>query len=398
MTHCAGRLTRICKHRSPGQSASYTELLGVVQDTIIFCSNQYAEHTPSRPPQQPIAMRHKSEVEPQSDRPEQIRAQLLARSCRLLLSEMRYHVTKLREIVSECLTSRPSTSAIDMVLSRTYETTTRLWYLIGVLTELNGSSGDTEAQPSLGALLRTVVGSGNLTLDLEQGVVKELDNGNGRWVVVALLVHAITRSGSVPTSFSVFGKIADGQCRLDVAAGTETETAELVDPDTMSAALSEMIEAVGGTLLSDGEWRWELTLPVTGVAQTAARVTDPAAAARTVLLIEDDPLLRNAVRSWMIKVGFEVLEADNSDTAIEMFEAHQQTIDFVMQDLVLPGAHTGVELLQELLSRRADLPVIIASGAIDAGDADQLYALGAKAYLSKPYKMEQLMALLDGME
>jgi len=307
-------------------------------------------------------------------------------------------VTKLREIVSECLTSRPSTSAIDMVLSRTYETTTRLWYLIGVLTELNGSSGDTEAQPSLGALLRTVVGSGNLTLDLEQGVVKELDNGDGRWVVVALLVHAITRSGSVPTSFSVFGKIVDGQCRLDVAAGTETETAELVDPDTMSAALSEMIEAVGGTLLSDGEWRWELTLPVTGVAQTAARVTNPAAAARTVLLIEDDPLLRNAVRSWMIKVGFEVLEADNSDTAIEMFEAHKQTIDFVMQDLVLPGARTGVELLQELLSRRADLPVIIASGAIDAGDADQLYALGAKAYLSKPYKMEQLMALIDGME
>ncbi|MDP6718301.1 MAG: hypothetical protein QGF59_06595, partial [Pirellulaceae bacterium] len=280
-------------------------------------------------------MRHKSEAEPKSDRLDQIRAQLLARSCQLLLSELRHHVTKLREIVGECLTSRPSTSAIDMVLSRTYETTTRLWYLIGVLTELNGSPGDTEAQPSLEALLRTVVGNGNLTLDLEQGVVKELDNSDGRWVVVALLVHAITRSGSVPTSFSVFGKIADGQCRLDVAAGTETETAGLADPDMTSAALSEMIEAVGGTLLSDGEWRWKLTFPVTGVAQTAARVTDPAAA-RTVLLIEDDPLLRNAVRSWMIKVGFEVLEADNSDTAIEMFEAHQQTIDFVMQDLVLP--------------------------------------------------------------
>jgi len=342
-------------------------------------------------------MRHKSEAEPKSNRPDQIRAQLLARSCRLLLSEMRNHVTKLREIVSGCLTSRPSTSAIDMVLSRTYETTTQLWYLIGVLTELNGSPSDTEAQPSLGALLRTVVGSGNLTLDLEQGVVKELDNSDGRWVVVALLVHAITRSGNVPTSFSVFGKIADGQCRLDVAAGTETETAGLVDPDTTSEALSEMIEAVGGTLRSDGEWRWELTLPTTDVSQTTACVTDPAAA-RTVLLIEDDPLLRNAVRSWMIKVGFKVLEADNSDTAIEMFEAHQQTIDFVMQDLVLPGKRNGVELLQELLSRRADLPVIIASGAIDAGVADQLCALGARAYLSKPYKMEQLMALLDGME
>jgi len=342
-------------------------------------------------------MRHKSEAEPKPDSPDQIRAQLLARSCRLLLSEMRYRVTKLREIVSECLTSRPSTSAIDMVLSRTYETTTRLWYLIGVLTELNGSPGDTEARPSLGALLRTVVGSGNLTLKLEQGVVKELDNGDGRWVVVALLVHAITRSGSVPTSFSVFGKIADGQCRLHVAAGTETETAGLVDPDTTLAALSEMIEAAGGTLLSDGEWRWELTLPVTGVAQTAAPAAGPATV-RTVLLIEDDPLLRSAVRSWMIKVGFEVLEADNSDTAIEMFEAHRQTIDVVMQDLVLPGELNGVELLQELLSRRADLPVIIASGAIDADGADQLYAMGAKAYLSKPYKMEQLMALLDAME
>ena len=42
---------------------------------------------------------------------------------------------------------------------------------------------------------------------------------------------------------------------------------------------------------------------------------------------------------------------------------------------------------------------ILASGKpIDADVADQLYALGAKAYLSKPYKMEQLMALLDGME
>ena len=342
-------------------------------------------------------MRHKSETESKSDRPDQIRSQLLARSCRLLLSEMREHVTKLREIVSECLTTRPSTSAIDMILSRTYETTTRLWYLIGVLTELNGSPDDTEAQPSLGALLRTVVGSGNLTLELEQGVIKELDNGDGRWVVVALLVHAITRSGSVPTSFSVFGKIADGQCRLRVAAGTESEAAGLVDPDTTSAALSEMIEAAGGTLLSDGEWRWELTLPVTVVSQPASPATVPATA-RTVLLIEDDPLLRNAVRSWMVKVGFEVLEADNSDTAIEVFEAHRQTIDFVMQDLVLPGQRNGIELLEELLSRRADLPVIIASGAIDAGVADQLYALGAKAYLSKPYKMEQLMELLDSLD
>ncbi len=342
-------------------------------------------------------MRHKSETEPKSDRPDQIRSQLLARSCRLLLSEMREHVTKLREIVSECLTTRPSTSAIDMILSRTYETTTRLWYLIGVLTELNGSTDDTEAQPSLGALLRTVVGSGNLTLELEQGVVKELDNGDGRWVVVALLVHAITRSGSVPTSFSVFGKITDGQCRLRVAAGTESEAAGLVDPDTTSAALSEMIEAAGGTLLADGEWRWELTLPVTVVSQPAAPAAVPATA-RTVLLIEDDPLLRNAVRSWMIKVGFEVLEADNTDTAIEVFEAHRQTIDFVMQDLVLPGQRNGIELLEELLSRRADLPVIIASGAIDAGVADQLYALGAKAYLSKPYKMEQLMELLDSLD
>ncbi len=342
-------------------------------------------------------MRQKSEASPKSGSPDQIRAQLLARSCRLLLSEMRCQVTKLREIVSECLTSRPSTSAIDMVLSRTYETTTRLWYLIGVLTELNGNPGDTEAQPSLEALLRTVVGSGDLTLELGHGVVKELDNGDGRWVVVALLVHAITRSGSVPASFSVFGEIADGQCRLQVAAGTEAETAGLVDPDTTLAALSEMIEAAGGTLRSDGEWRWELTLPATGVAQTAAGAADRGAA-RTVLLIEDDPLLRNAVRSWMIKVGFEVLEADNSDTAIEMFEAHRQTIDFVMQDLVLPGQFSGVELLQELLARRADLPIIIASGAIDDGDADQLCALGAKAYLSKPYKIEQLMVLLDGLE
>ena len=141
---------------------------------------------------------------------------------------------------------------------------------------------------------------------------------------------------------------------------------------------------------------WTMAMTIRPGARNSMNGTP--ATVRTVLLIEDDPLLRSAVRSWMIKMGFEVLEADNSDTAIEMFEAHRQTIDVVMQDLVLPGELNGVELLQELLSRRADLPVIIASGAIDADGADQLYAMGAKAYLSKPYKMEQLMALLDAME
>ena len=109
----------------------------------------------------------------------------------------------------------------------------------------------------------------------------------------------------------------------------------------------------------------------------------------TVLLVEDEEMLRNMATAMFKRLGFAVLEAKDGVEAVEVFRQHQDEICCVLCDLTMPRMN-GWETLTALRNIAPDVPVILASGydkaRVMAGDHPEL----PQAFLGKPYKLKKL--------
>ena len=101
-------------------------------------------------------------------------------------------------------------------------------------------------------------------------------------------------------------------------------------------------------------------------------------AAPTILVVEDEILVRLWVTDELRANGFTVLEAANGDEALRILNS-AVAVDLVFTDVRMPGVIDGVALAQWLRKERPGLKVMIASG--------YLLASGVDAFVSKPYSM-----------
>ncbi len=112
----------------------------------------------------------------------------------------------------------------------------------------------------------------------------------------------------------------------------------------------------------------------------------------TILLVEDEDLLRNGVQEMLELHDFHVIGAGDGLEALEWLEeAH---VDLVITDLVMPHMD-GVDFVRRLREKRPTLPVIVVSGSsksvMDRYGIHTLDIPGANASLSKPFKSVDLV-------
>ena len=109
----------------------------------------------------------------------------------------------------------------------------------------------------------------------------------------------------------------------------------------------------------------------------------------TVLLVEDEEMVRNMATAMLKRLGFTVLEAKDGIEAVDLFRQHQNEIICVLSDLTMPRMN-GWETLTALRKLAPDIPVILVSGYdeahVMAGDHSEL----PQAFLGKPYKLKNL--------
>jgi PAS domain S-box-containing protein len=82
----------------------------------------------------------------------------------------------------------------------------------------------------------------------------------------------------------------------------------------------------------------------------------------TILLVEDDPKLRNSVIRALSHLGYRVLEAQDGNAALAVWKEHSDDISILLTDLVMPGDMTGKQLARTLLRENPHLDVIYMSG------------------------------------
>ncbi|WP_313221047.1 two-component system response regulator RssB [Stutzerimonas nitrititolerans] len=101
----------------------------------------------------------------------------------------------------------------------------------------------------------------------------------------------------------------------------------------------------------------------------------------TLLIIDDDDVVRASLAAYLDDSGFRVLQAPNGPKGLELFDSERP--DLVICDLRMPQMD-GLELIRLISERQNDLPVIVVSGAGVMNDAVEALRLGAADYLIKP--------------
>ena len=114
----------------------------------------------------------------------------------------------------------------------------------------------------------------------------------------------------------------------------------------------------------------------------------------TLLIVDDDTLVRETLHE-LLSASHECHQADRAEQAMTYLEI--ENYDAVITDISMPGL-SGRSLLKYIQARHAGTPVIVISGMPgeeNRGDRRELLDLGAFAFLSKPFKLEEIEATLE---
>jgi two-component system, cell cycle sensor histidine kinase and response regulator CckA len=107
----------------------------------------------------------------------------------------------------------------------------------------------------------------------------------------------------------------------------------------------------------------------------------------TVLVVDDEPLVRNMVALMLEKDGFSVLTAGNGPDAIHLSRSHHGRIDLLVSDVRMP-AMDGCTLASELQAEDPSLPVLLISGYCENQPAESQHRF---PLLPKPFSMATLL-------
>jgi CheY-like chemotaxis protein len=109
----------------------------------------------------------------------------------------------------------------------------------------------------------------------------------------------------------------------------------------------------------------------------------------TVLLVEDEEMVREIAAAMLTRLGFSVVEAKDGVEAVELFRQHQDKIRCVLCDNTMPRMN-GWETFTALRKLAPDIPVILASGYDEAQVMAGDHPEWPQAFLNKPYKLKGL--------
>jgi CheY-like chemotaxis protein len=119
------------------------------------------------------------------------------------------------------------------------------------------------------------------------------------------------------------------------------------------------------------------------------RETRPAVAARTILVVEDETLVRETIAVELEDAGFAVLEAETAEEGLEILG--QTPVGVLFTDIRLPGRMDGWELAERARSLHPNLPIIYATGF----SAEEPRFVSDSVFLRKPYLPSAVIAAVE---
>jgi DNA-binding NtrC family response regulator len=115
---------------------------------------------------------------------------------------------------------------------------------------------------------------------------------------------------------------------------------------------------------------------------------------QAVVVVDDDPFVRMCTADVIMECGFEIIEAEDADSAFRRLESEADHVAVVVTDIRMPGAMDGVDLARLVRHRWPKIRVLVTSGYDDGRRAKLPSGI---RFLQKPWKARDVIAnVLDG--
>jgi two-component system chemotaxis response regulator CheY len=113
-----------------------------------------------------------------------------------------------------------------------------------------------------------------------------------------------------------------------------------------------------------------------------------------IMVVDDSALSRRTMRRILESAGYDIVEADDGMSALELYFLEKP--DVVFLDLVMKGMY-GLDVLTKLREMDAGVRVIVASADIQSSTRTMVEEAGARAFINKPFVVEQVLAALNAV-
>jgi len=168
------------------------------------------------------------------------------------------------------------------------------------------------------------------------------------------------------------------------------------------ASVYGIVKGHGGYIDVDSEkgkgTTFSIYLPGTGetIKDKKELSGEPVKGEGIILLVDDEEIVLDASEHMLRKLGYEVLIATGGREALELCEENQDKIDMVLLDMVMPDMGGG-KTYDRMKEINPDIKVLLSSGYIVDGQAQEILDRGCDGFIQKPFNIEQLSQSIRGI-
>jgi CheY-like chemotaxis protein len=112
--------------------------------------------------------------------------------------------------------------------------------------------------------------------------------------------------------------------------------------------------------------------------------------AATIMVVEDEPEIRDLVVASLEVAGFQVLCAEDASDALQQLDAHPE-VDLLFTDIVMPGDLHGYDLARQARARKPEIKLLYTSGYALSAALSRTTPIENAKLVAKPYRLDQLI-------
>ena len=116
----------------------------------------------------------------------------------------------------------------------------------------------------------------------------------------------------------------------------------------------------------------------------------------TVLVVDDESRMRKLIRDFLIQKNFNILEAEDGERALKVYEENKEKINLILLDVMMPKLD-GWSVLRNIRQENKKLPIIMLTARAEEQDELFGFELGVDEYITKPFSPKILVARVEAL-